>query len=584
MISDNGKNGSLFVMQLSLATIVVAGVLSLLLLVVVGLHFYRFAHVLPEQENMLVELRARLDAAPDDEALPATYRELDLDARRLRVRWYELASRAGYILVFNLVLLLAGVHALLKMRRRLPAPGPGVKYGGVHDRACAMSRRSVAAASLVLVAAAAVLAIFGPGIDYFEAEETEKAPSVPAPEFTAPPGREEIAANWPRFRGPFGRGVGMDETIPGQWDIETGENILWKSPVPLPGRNSPVVWDGRVFITGASQTRRQVYCYDGATGELLWAGDVPEMGVSASDIELNPDTGYAPATACTDGRMLYAIFPTGDVAAFDYSGKRRWVVNIGKPDNIYGHASSVVGYGDKVIIQYDNGEAGDDLSVLVALDWRSGDTLWRVLRPTAASWTTPLLIETAGHGDQLITSGEPYLIAYDPTDGTELWRADFMSGEIAPSPIYDGGLVMAISPYVAMIAVKPSGSGVIDESDIQWRIEAGIPDIATPVSFDGRVYLLGSYGGALAVHDIADGSPVWQGWLGADFYASPAVAAGRLYLFCVEGRGYVLETGDEFRITGEYPLGEGVYASPAFAEGRMYIRGENNLFCIGYSE
>ncbi len=584
MISGSYKDREQFRRQLygaAASSAAVAGVFFFLMLVVLGLRYYRYAHIMPVQEDVLAELRIRMAGAPGDETLLETYREIDLQSRMLRVRWYEFASRAGYILLLNLAVLLAGAKAACKLRERLPSPGPEVKYAGFYARTSALSRRTVAAAFVLIGGATVLMALFGPGVRYFEAD-IGADPGAGAVEADFP-GRDEIAENWPRFRGPSGLGAGMYDNIPAGWDIETGENILWKSPVPLPGQNSPVVWGGKVFLTGASATRRQVYCYDAETGELLWTGDVPETVVRASEIELNPDTGYAPSTAYTDGRRVYAMFPTGDVAAFDYSGRRQWLVNLGAPDNIYGQAASLVGHENSVIIQYDNGEADDGQSALIALDWRSGETLWRSPRPVASSWTTPVIIETE-RGVQLITSGEPYLIAYDPSDGSEIWRAGFMSGEIAPSPIYDGGLVMAVSPYVVMAAVEPHGSGEIDESYIRWRIDRGIPDITTPASDGERVYLLGTYGGALAVHRIDDGAMVWQRMLGGEFYSSPGIAAGRVYLFSVEGVGYILEAGDEFVRIGEYPLGEGVYASPAFSDGRIYIRGEKHLFCIGYSE
>ncbi len=75
----------------------------------------------------------------------------------------------------------------------------------------------------------------------------------------APPGAE-FSANWPVFRGPA---AGVAEgSLPMQWNGQTGEGVLWKTEIALPGWNSPVVWRDRVFLTGATAGKRKIYCID----------------------------------------------------------------------------------------------------------------------------------------------------------------------------------------------------------------------------------------------------------------------------------------------------------------------------------
>ncbi len=567
--------------QAAIAVAVAAGLFSLLILGILGLRYFRHTYVLPLQENRLEEIKNRLSSAPEDEVLLEEARELDRSARVIRFQWYEFASRAGFLLFFNLTVMLAGFKIALKLKEPPPNPGPQNNYEEQNAHLTAMSRRAVGTGFVLFIVVALAVANLSPELEYHPAAEPEE--HAEERDLPGPPDKTEILANWPRFRGPGGGGVSKSEKIPEAWDIETGENILWKAEVPLPGQSSPIVWEDKVFLTGATETRRQVYCYDGKAGELVWAGDVPEMDVSASEIELNPDTGYAAPTAYTDGRRVYAFFPTGDVTAFDYEGNRQWLVNLGEPDNIYGHATSLVGYEDMVIVQYDNGQADDDHSRIVALDWESGDIVWETPRAVTASWTTPVIIETE-YGDQLITASEPYLIAYDLEKGSELWRGEVMRGEIAPSPIHDSGLIMAISPYVEMIALEPPESGTIDEESLKWSIDRGVPDIVSPISDGKRVYLLETYGGTIRVHSLEDGDQIWDEYLGADFYASPLLVNDKIYLFCSEGVGYIFKAGSEFEMVAENPLGERVQASPAVVKDRMYIRGEEHLFCIGWNE
>ena len=97
------------------------------------------------------------------------------------------------------------------------------------------------------------------------------------------------------------------------------------------GHNSPVVWEDRIFLSGADPNVRQVFCFDGKSGRLLWTGDVPTVPLPAGEkLEIMEDTGYAACTVATDGRRVYAIFPTGDVAGFDFNGRRLWHKSLGR--------------------------------------------------------------------------------------------------------------------------------------------------------------------------------------------------------------------------------------------------------------
>ena len=81
---------------------------------------------------------------------------------------------------------------------------------------------------------------------------------------------EELEKNWPSFRGPASNGHAFFDTAPTEWNVEDGTNVKWKVELGLPGTNSPVVWDNKVFISAADETTREVQCYDTETGEQLW--------------------------------------------------------------------------------------------------------------------------------------------------------------------------------------------------------------------------------------------------------------------------------------------------------------------------
>lgn len=161
---------------------------------------------------------------------------------------------------------------------------------------------------------------------------TAAASTTPATAALPLPGPEEFARNWPRFRGPRGDGISAYDNVPTHWDSGTGEGIRWKALVPLPGNSSPIVWQDRVFLTGTTAKRREVYCFDADTGQLQWQKEVPGTSAStAAPPKVSEDTGFAASTPATDGRYVFSIFANGDVAAFDFAGSLVWQLSLGVP-------------------------------------------------------------------------------------------------------------------------------------------------------------------------------------------------------------------------------------------------------------
>jgi len=164
--------------------------------------------------------------------------------------------------------------------------------------------------------------------------------------------------------------------------------------------------DGRIFV--GLKDRLGVY---NSRGELLQSWDslgpravLTSIAVYRDNVFL-AEAGYAASTMTTDGQRVYAIFATGDIACFDFYGRRLWAKNLGTPDSSYGYASSLEMFRDRVIIQYDHGTAEDGKSRLIALDGKTGEVVWQTKRPVPNSWTSPILAQTAD-GYRIITAAD----------------------------------------------------------------------------------------------------------------------------------------------------------------------------------
>ncbi len=523
----------------------------------------------PWRENQLAAMKLRVQKEPTNQELVSQVRQLDLKIRRDRIWRLDFSDKATHMLLGSVVVMIVAGAVAGKLKKNLPRPQHQPDMGEVQTKEAKWARLAVIGALVVLVTAGLLVAMSG-WVRFAQAEDS-------GPAFAS---TDEMRQQWPRFRGPGGAGLSAYATIPTQWNGKTGEGISWKSSVPLPGRNSPVVWKDRVFLTGGDPNMRQVYCFDAAKGQLLWTGDVPTVPLP-KDKELNvmEDTGYAPSTVATDGRRVYAIFPAGDVAGFDFQGRRLWHRSLGLPDNSYGYACSLETYEKLVLIQFDQGDGTEGNSRFIALDGQSGRTAWEAKRPTPNSWTTPVVVDVAGR-PQLITVAKPFVIAYNPADGAELWRAACVGGDVAPSPIYAGGLVIAVEPYSQVVAVKPTGKGDVTKTHVVWHMEDSGPDICSPASDGKYVYTLES-GGLLLCCNVEDGKKIYEMDLREECRASPGIVRDKLYLLDMKGIMHIAQIGPEYKEIARCELGEECFASPAFADGRIYLRAAENLYCIG---
>jgi outer membrane protein assembly factor BamB len=558
----------------------------------------------------LVEELAALKKAEPSEAIQGQIdqkleeiRRADLNLRGVYFRQRRFAARGAWLLLGGLAVLAVAAKALATLRRRIPAPEPQAVPGDLESPRAPVARWAVGGLAGVLLAGAIGLGL-GVRSDVGDlamdrptalAGKQPGPPDVgkqPAPTDVPPPSKEEIAGNWPRFRGPGGLGISAYDNVPVAWNVESGEGIVWKAAVPLEGNSSPIVWGDRVFLTGASEQKREVYCFSTADGKLLWQKEVPGTPAStAKPPQVNNDTGYAAPTACTDGRRVYAWFANGDLAAFDLAGNLVWAKSTGLPQNPYGHGTSLTMAGDLLIVQLDQGTPKEGLSKLMALDSATGKPVWEAKRPNMpSSWATPIVIEVGGR-TQIVTAGEPWAIAYDLDGGKELWRVKCLRQDVAPSPVFAEGIVYVVTSAPQATAIRPDGQGDVTGTDkVLWVAEDNLPDTCSPLATPQWVYLLTS-GGTLTCYDAKTGKKLKDMDIESPFKASPSLVGKYLYLVGDEGKVFVVEADPArwklvakpatYEMVAVSDMKEPCSASPAFQDGRIYLRTKSQLVCIG---
>jgi outer membrane protein assembly factor BamB len=136
-----------------------------------------------------------------------------------------------------------------------------------------------------------------------------------------------------------------------------------------------------------------------------------------------------------------------------------------------------------------------------------------------------------------------------------------------------------------LLAVKLGGSGDVTESHVRWRHEKSLPDVPTPLVYNGVVFLVRN-GGIATTLDARTGAVLKQGRLtGAleDYYASPIGVDGKVYVASERGKVAVLRAAGDWEILAINDFGSDIYATPAISGNVMYIRTQDALYAIGSS-
>ena len=421
------------------------------------------------------------------------------------------------------------------------------------------------------------------------------------------------AENWPHWRGPAMNGSSSETGLPIQFSPT--ENVKWSLDLPGISGATPIIWGDKVFVMSPDAQKDQwLICVGRTDGKVLWkqklAGGMLDKGRGNS-------TSPSPVT---DGKTVWALVGTGQLAAFDIDGKALWQRDLGKDYGAFNimwvYGSSPLLFAGKLYVQVlqrtpaDGGypgvtDKGDRESYLLALEPATGKTLWKHVRPTDAklesmeSYASPIP-HTVGGKSQILLAGGDVLSGHDPETGAELWRGGGINpkrGEwmrIVPSPVSAGDVAFVAGPKQSpAIAYKTDGKGDVSETGKAWTFdEKRTPDCATPAYHDGKLFVFDGDSHTMTVMDAKTGAKVWQKALenldkskGKEvFRASPTIADGKIYNIGERGTVVIQNAADGTQLA-VIPMStggpEGVRSSIAVSGGNLFIRTVDKLYSIG---
>lgn len=388
---------------------------------------------------------------------------------------------------------------------------------------------------------------------------------------------------WPDYRGPTRDGHAAAARLPLEWSEK--KNVRWKSEITGVGWSSPIVGEGRIWITTATEDGKlmKILGLDLETGALLVQRVLFE---NEKPHEKNALNSYASPSCVIERGRVYAHFGTYGTACLDtQSGETIWERRDINCDHMEGPGSSPVLWGSLLIMNVDGG----DVQYVTALDKKTGETRWKTDRTVKLdhlpadlrkAFSTPILIDVDGK-PRLFSSGAEATAAYDPESGEQLWTVRHPGFSMSSRPVTDGEVVFLNTGFfkAGLVAVRIEGEGDVTDENVLWNFTRGVPLIPSPLLVDGRIYFT-SNGGIATCLDTKTGESVWKERIGGEHCASPIYASGRIYFFDREGRTVVIAPDDDYRVLATNELDHGFMASPAVVEDALILRTNKHLYRI----
>ncbi|MDZ4685819.1 MAG: PQQ-binding-like beta-propeller repeat protein [Planctomycetaceae bacterium] len=395
----------------------------------------------------------------------------------------------------------------------------------------------------------------------------------------------QAAGEWPQFLGPTGDSHSTATGLPVTWS--ESENVVWKTPLHGRGWSSPVIWDNQIWMTTATEDGKQQFalCVDRETGKILH--DI-HLFDNEKPSEIHVLNSYASPSAVIEEGRVYITFGSYGTACLDTkTAEVLWKRRDLPCEHFRGPGSSPILFGNLLIQHYD----GFDFQYIIALDKRTGDTVWKSDRDIdygsengdfKKAFCTPQVFDVNGRLE-LISPTSKATMSLDPLTGKEFWRIRYTQFSVAAKPIYDPLRQMF---YINtgfgkadLYAVRTGGEGDVTDTHVAWKSSKSIPSKPTQLLVGDALYMIHDAGTATCL-DAATGDVVWQQRVGGNFSASPLYAEGRIYLLSQEGPTTVIAASRDYKVLAENKLDDGFMSSPAVAGQSLFLRTRSALYRI----
>ncbi len=388
------------------------------------------------------------------------------------------------------------------------------------------------------------------------------------------------AADWPQWRGPQRDGHSKETGLLKAWP-KNGPKLLWQVKDIGYGYSTPsVVGDRLYLLSNKGKDNEFVQARSVADGKEIWTTRLGKVGAASN----NPG---ARSTPTIDGDRLYALSSDGDLACLKIAdGTIVWRRSLrkdfsGKPGT-WAYAESPLVDGDVVVCA-----PGGKLATIVALDKKTGKTVWQSALPEAddAAYASAIVVEIGGVRQyvELLQKG---VVGVDAKTGKYLWRY----GKIGPNAPAHIATPVSRDGYVYFSLAETGGALFkVKGANGKFTVEPIYAKLNAPSKLGGFVlvgdYLYGTKAAGLRCIEFTTGAEKWQNRCVGP--ASLFVADNRIYLHGENGDMALVEPTPEgyheqgrFKPSGQPERGDSAaWAYPVVANGRLYVRDLGVLWC-----
>ena len=395
---------------------------------------------------------------------------------------------------------------------------------------------------------------------------------------------------WVRFRGPNGSGMSDSMELPTQ--IEES-NIKWKFDLNGSGSSSPVVINGKVFVTSFQSSSNHpsaihLHCIDLEDGK-----QIRETKFQLDPIRVHKRNSPASSTPTVSEHGVYLAICDREGArllALDFDGKLRWKRDLGTFPSQHGFGASPIVEGDNVILflsqQGERMRRGQQpgSSRMIAFAQSTGETVWETkLKTTRACYAVPAVIESENGNRQIVScnTGNGFF-GIDAVSGKLNWSVSPFKMRTVASLLWTGNRMIGSCGSGGggnyLVALEPNQGKDTEPFKVAYRIDKA-NYVPSPIEVDDKLFLFTDKGVGRCFN-VANGELIWEKRIASGFSGSPIAANHHVYVMDESGNLLVVQANGQPNVVSKFSLGDSSRSTPAAVSDRLLVRTEGSLFCI----
>lgn len=386
---------------------------------------------------------------------------------------------------------------------------------------------------------------------------------------------------WPCYHGPNRDNISTEKGLLARWP-EEGPKLLWTASGLGYGYSTVAVAEGRIVTAGVIGAATHVTALD-LSGAAVWQKPNGRSWEASSSQPWAVPYAGARGTPAIDKGVVYHMAEMGTLRAFALdTGEERWCVELlevfeGERPK-YGLSESVLIQGNRLYCC-----PGGKKGYMVALDTRSGETLWASTGlDDPVGYCSPVMA-SIDSVESLVTMSARRVLAFSPEDGRLLWQHAFGNprDNSATDVIVHEGLVYVSAGYGAgsmLLRPRRDAEGRFTVEEV-WRTHLLDNHHGGVLRVGAHLYGSGHEARGWFCLEFMTGRVMWQ----VPGKGALTFADGRLY--CVDERGRVSLvdcTPQKWDAVSSFSVPSGgkgmVWAHPVVCGGRLYVRHSDTLF------